>query len=355
VDVKGRNQSGVTSRNDSATGPKFKRGLTCTDSTSAISENKASPLQGVVGKSTSVSSRNSSSRGKEAGVPKSNVRKGTASTSGDALSSKRLKLSALESKISTSDASSGARARVKRPAFALKVVIDEEAEESVVSCTGDSQDPSSVARGVSIPGASPSTLPKDLVPAVPVRKGGNTKPYPSSSASVSLEPYTGSVVQFQTDPSDDPFAFSDDISVSEAPCSADTGSSRLAKQHSSSGTKAVGRNIGTNDLGSRTESGASKGASTRSKPDYSRKRADGATVTLSPAKGRTLPGAPLESADSASDDMLHEIDALLEEGDGRRGLLGVASGSGAVSSNIREAVSSELSGNDAMFCEEGVK
>jgi hypothetical protein len=341
VDVKGRNQSGVTSRNDSATGPKFKRGLTCTD-TSAISENKASPLQSVVGKSTLVSSRNSSSRGKEAAVPKSNVRKGTASTSGDALSSKRLKPSALESKISTSDASSGAR--VKRPAFALKVVVDEEAEESVVSCSGDSKDPSSVAKGVSIAGASPSTLPKDPVPAVPVRKGGNTKPHPSSSASVSLEPYTGSVVQFQTD---DPFAFSDDVS-------ADTDSSRMAKQHSSSGTKAVGRNIGTNDLGSRTESDAGKGASTRSKPDYSRKRADGAAVTLSPAKGRTLPGAPLESADSASDDMLHEIDALLEEGDGRRGLLGVASGSGAVSSNVREAVSS-LSGNDAMFCKEGVK
>lgn len=143
----------------------------------------------------------------------------------------------------------------------------------------------------------------------------------------------------------DPFSFDESDSPSGSEFSKltkkrvpPTSSSKAAK--SQVGSKELSKEIGSGSLkGESGKGGPSKGA-TKVKLDYSRKRAEGTVLTLSPAKNRTRPGCTLlKSADlAASDDMLHEIDALLEDGnDGGRGLWGGSSKSS--STGTKEPVS----------------
>lgn len=325
---------------------KSKRGLVTKDTAvskgspsknSPLGSNRA-PVSKDGAKSSPTSSRNASgqaSKGKETAVSKSSLLPSKNASKGATIT-ERLPS---QSKNTRVVAQRGGSAR--RIAFALKGVFQEEEKSLQTASEG-----TTVGIGVGLmadaslsTSSSPSTLPDFPVAGVPVRRGKlSNKTTDAASPCISLEPYIGSADQFQPDFPNDPFSF-----ASPSTGSPNTGSKLHVQPNS--GSKVV-KGLGAKEFASRTKGESGIGESAQVKRDYSRRRADGANVSLLPTKTRTQPGGTLQNADSAADDMLHEIDALLED-EGGRGLLGVASSSSKSSTspltmgsnNIRDSVS----------------
>lgn len=340
VSKEGAKSSPTSSRNAPVRASKGKDTAASKGSPSrnSLESNRTAIISKEGAMNSSTPSRNVTSKGKEAVVSKSSPSPSKRNAPKESLPS--------QSKNTRVVTRRGGSAR--RIAFSLKGVFQ---EEETRPASEDRDDPP-VGMGGSLMTASPSTLPDYPVAGVPVgrEKLPNKTTKTSSSSFVSLEPYTGPVDLSQPDFSDDPYSFHDHAPFSaDTPGSADTGS-RLTRQRvlPDSGSEVVKSDFGTKEFGSRTKGESS--TSVQVKQDYSRRRPDGASITLSPAKTRTQPEAAIQNADSASDDMLHEIDALLEnEGYGGRGLWGGASSSSKSSTSPLTMGSNDIRNSVSLF------